>query len=50
LRSRAGREFGRVGWGIELNPVYWRDGVHHVENVARQINAPSLFDLDELAS
>lgn len=41
---------GRVGWGIELNPVYWRDGVHHVEGAARQINAPSLFDLDEVAS
>lgn len=41
---------GRVGWGIELNPVYWRDGVHHVEGVALQINAPSLFDLDEAAS
>lgn len=38
---------GRVGVGIELNPLYWRDGVAHVEGVARGLNAPTLFDTVE---
>jgi len=43
-------KLGRSSVGIELNPVYWRDGVAHVEGVARTLTAPTLFDLDELAS
>ena len=36
---------GRVGWGVELNPLYFRDGVAHVETIAAAVNAPTLFDL-----
>jgi hypothetical protein len=35
----------RQGWGVELNPVYWRDGVAHVQGIADQLAAPTLFDL-----
>lgn len=38
-------KLGRIGVGIELNPLYWRDGVAHVEGVAAAVNAPTLFDL-----
>lgn len=38
-------KLGRQGWGFELNPVYFRDGVAHVEGVAAELNAPTLFDL-----
>lgn len=37
----------RQGWGVELNPVYWRDGVAHVQGIADQLAAPTLFDLLE---
>lgn len=36
---------GRIGWGSELNPLYWRDGVAHVEGIAAKANAPTLFDV-----
>lgn len=42
-------KLGRVGIGVELNPVYWRDGIAHVESVARQHATPSLFDLEVAA-
>lgn len=37
----------RFGIGVELNPLYWRDGVAHVEGIAAAVNAPTLFDLGE---
>lgn len=40
-------ELGRTGWGIELNPVYFRDGVAHVQAAAEEFATPSLFDLLE---
>ena len=38
-------KLGRSSIGVELNPVYWRDGVAHVEGVAKQLSSPTLFDL-----
>jgi hypothetical protein len=35
---------GRVGIGIELSPIYWRDGVVHLEAQARKSEMPTLFD------
>lgn len=37
----------RFGIGVELNPVYWRDGVSHLEAIERQQSMPTLFDLLE---
>lgn len=38
-------KLGRRGIGVELNADYWRDGVHHVEGIAADQAAPTLFDL-----
>lgn len=38
-------KLGRSSIGIELNPVYWRDGVAHVQGVADKLGAPTLFDV-----
>jgi DNA modification methylase len=35
---------GRRGLGIELNPVYFLDGVGHLEDEARKHAMPTLFD------
>jgi DNA modification methylase len=39
---------GRKGLGIELSPVYFGDAVAYCEAIARQLSAPTLFDLDQL--
>lgn len=36
---------GRKGRGVELSPVYFADGVCHVEAAERKIATPTLFDL-----
>ena len=38
-------KLGRRGVGIELNPGYWRDSVAYLEAAARELSAPTLFDL-----
>ena len=43
-------KLGRSSVGVELNPIYWRDGVAHVEGMARSLSAPTLFDLEDAAS
>ena len=40
---------GRRGTAIELNPVYYADGVAHVEAAARAHGTPTLFDLEQAA-
>ena len=35
---------GRSGIGIELNPTYWTDGVHHVKGAVDEIATPTLLD------
>ena len=37
-------KMGRRGYGIELNPDYFRDGVGYLEAAESEINAPTLFD------
>lgn len=34
----------RKGYGIELNPDYFRDGIGYLEAAEREISAPTLFD------
>jgi len=43
-------KLGRSSIACELNPVYWRDGVAHVQGIADKLSAPSLFDLIDEAS
>lgn len=38
---------GRRGYGIELNPDYWADGVKYLEAAERELSMPSLFDVTE---
>jgi hypothetical protein len=38
-------KLNRRAIGIELNPLYWADGVQHVESIARQQAQATLFDL-----
>lgn len=35
----------RRGYGIELSPAYWRDGVAHCQAAEREVDVPTLFDL-----
>jgi len=37
----------RKGFGVELNPEYWRDGLSHCRAAELGVNAPTLFDLIE---
>ena len=34
----------RKGYGIELNPDYFRDGVGYLQAAEDEIEAPTLFD------
>lgn len=43
-------KMGRYGYGIELNPAYFRDGITYLEDAERNVLAPSLFDLLESAT
>jgi hypothetical protein len=36
---------GRKGIGIELNPLYFKDGVHYCAEAAAKRDVPTLFDL-----
>lgn len=40
-------KMGRRGYGCELNPDYFRDGVGYLEAAEAQVGAPTLFDLME---
>jgi hypothetical protein len=37
-------KLGRRGYGVELNPGYFFDGVKHCEAAEREMSIPSLFD------
>jgi DNA modification methylase len=37
-------KLGRFGIGVELNAVYWRDGVTHLQAEDRKQGMPQLFD------
>lgn len=38
---------GRIGYGIELNPQYFLDGVSYCRGAEQNVNMPTLFDLIE---
>ncbi|MCP3868328.1 MAG: DNA methylase N-4 [Gammaproteobacteria bacterium] len=38
---------GRKGYGVELNPSYYCDGVKYLEAAEREVSMPSLFDFSE---
>lgn len=40
-------QLGRRGFGIELNPVSYKDGLHYCEETERKALVPTLFDLLE---
>lgn len=42
-------EMGRIGYGIELNPDSYYDGLTHLKNLEEKISAPTLFDIEEVA-
>ena len=37
-------KMGRKGYGIELNPDYFRDGVGYLHAAENEISMPTLFD------
>lgn len=37
-------KMGRMGYGIELNPDYFRDGVGYLQAAEDEVEAPTLFD------
>ena len=37
-------KLGRKGYGVELNPDYWRDGLGYLQACDEKIEVPSLFD------
>lgn len=43
-------KLGRLGYGVELNESYYRDGVGYLESEAARLDAPTLFDLMRAAS
>lgn len=38
-------KLGRIGWGIELSPEYYADGVYYCQQIEQQVTMPTLFDL-----
>ena len=40
-------KMGRRGYGIELNPDYFRDGVRYLQEAENEIESPTLFDFLE---
>ena len=38
----------RYGYGIELNPEYFRDGLKYLESAEINRNAPTLFDMEKI--
>lgn len=41
-------QLGRRGRAVELNAAYYADGLRHLRAADLQINAPTLFDLEQL--
>lgn len=37
-------DMGRKGYGIELNPDYFRDGVGYLQAAEMEMKTPTLFD------
>ena len=43
-------KMGRKGYGIELNPDYFRDGVGYLQSAETEIDSPTLFDFIGVAA
>lgn len=43
-------KMGRRGYGIELNPDYFRDGVGYLQAVEDEMEEPTLFDFMDVAA
>ena len=43
-------KMGRIGYGIELNPDYFRDGVGYLQAAEDEIDEPTLFDFLDAAT
>jgi DNA modification methylase len=41
-------KMGRYGIGCELNRNYWRDGIHYLNAAEMEVDAPTLFDMENL--
>ena len=41
-------KMGRRGYGIELNPDYFRDGVGYLQEAEQEMETPTLFDFMEV--
>jgi DNA modification methylase len=41
-------KMGRKGWGCELNPVSWFDGLQYLRTVDSDIEMPTLFNLENI--
>jgi len=41
-------KMGRRGYGIELNPDYWKDGLFYLEKAEAEISAPDLFQSENI--
>jgi DNA modification methylase len=41
-------KLGRYGIGCELNASYWKDGLHYLRAIEREIAAPTLFDMETI--
>lgn len=39
---------GRKGYGVELNPAYWTDGLSKLKAAEYKMTIPTLFDLEEI--
>lgn len=43
-------KLGRKGYGSELNPDYFRDGVAYMKAIVNEVNMPTLFDFMKIES
>lgn len=43
-------KMGRIGWGVELSPDYWKCGVGYCEQAELEHDVPTLFDMGGLAA
>jgi hypothetical protein len=41
-------KLGRRGYGVELNAQSWKDGIAYLKMAEDEVEAPSLFDFDEV--
>ena len=43
-------KMGRRGYGIELNPDYFRDGIGYLQAAEDEVEEPTLFDFLDMAA